>query len=735
MTFARSGQTLQLRILCAADLANVVELDKAHWVATSAPVNTLRCDETFLRLVDADGCGRIRASEMESAITWFFNVLHETAPTPQGSLVLRLDVINRDHDDGSRILQCAQKMLASLNQANQTQISLGQVRRIKTSIESAKVSEAGVALPEAAEDPSVRQFMKDIIATIGGAAHPNGQPGIALEHLDGFITQVNDYLDWLVTGVPSETEDRNELLLLGDETASAHTVLARMRVKVDQYFGQCAAVAFDEKLTQQLPPRDDDLHGADLDNPGAIAALIEKAPLTEPRPDGILDLSQPVNRHYAVELNTLCTAVLEPVLGSKVTHLTKAQWSQVKQRFAPYEAWINAKPPDAVAALGTQKLQAYRESDVVDKVRSLISRSHETAFQLDNIRLVEKLVLYQAHLIDLANNYVSFPNLYNPANRAMFEMGTLVMDGRRFNLSVQVSNRAKHARIAAASSMFVMYVEVSGPKGMPPMLVALPVTSGGKGNLTVGKRGLFEDVDGHQWDARVVQIIENPISIGEALIAPFIRVGRLVSGKIEQMTSSAEKQLDASTQQAMTQVQTPSADATPTPTNTQPSAQTRGMLAGGVLAGGGLALAAIGSALTYLGKVVTEHGWTVLLVVGGALLAVLLPTVVLAFVKLRRRDLSAILEASGWAINARMRLTYTQSRQFTRRPDYPRTGKGIRNLRWWLVFLLIVICSAAIAYGAYQIWGYFSIGQAAPVAAEVEPVPKQPAGPPDNDGN
>ena len=720
LTFARFGRALHLRIGSAADLANVVELDEAHWVATSAPVNTLRCDETFLKLVDADGRGRIRASEMQDAITWLFDVLSQTAGVTEASAVLKLDTINGDHDDGQRILQSAQKMLASLNQADTAQISLDQVRRIKAGVESAEVSAAGVALPGAAEDASVRQFMMDIIATIGGAAHPSGQHGIALEQLDGFVSQVKAYLDWLA--VPQKA-DRGDLLPLGDDTASAHAVLARVRDKLDQYFGQCAAVAFDQKLSGRMPPRD--LHQTDLSDPSAIEALIEKAPLAKPRPDRTLDLSEPINRHYAAALEALCQQVLQPGLDAKVTRLAEGQWSQIKKRFVPYEAWINAKPPDAVAALGAQKLQAYGESDMADKVRTLISRSHETTLELDSIRLVEKLVLYQAYLIDLANNYVSFPDLYDPQNRAMFEMGTLVMDGRRFNLAVKVENRTEHAKVTAASSMFVLYVEVSGPKGMPPTVVALPVTSEGKGNLVVGKRGVFEDVDGQQWDARVVAIIENPISIGEALIAPFIRVGRLVSGKIEQMTSAAEKQLDTSTQQAMTQVQTapgPAPAPAPPPPSAQSSAQTRGMLAGGVLAGGGLAVAAVGSALTYLAKEVPEHGLTLLLVVGGALLAVLLPTAVLAFIKLRRRDLSAILEGSGWAINARMRLTRAQSRQFTQRPAYPRGARGVGKVRRWLVGLLVVVCCAAIAYGGFRIWEYFDTFNAQPEApAENEP--------------
>ncbi|NQZ58501.1 MAG: hypothetical protein HRT88_13665, partial [Lentisphaeraceae bacterium] len=39
------------------------------------------------------------------------------------------------------------------------------------------------------------------------------------------------------------------------------------------------------------------------------------------------------------------------------------------------------------------------------------------------------------------------------------------------------------------------------------------------------------------------------------------------------------------------------------------------------------------------------------------LLLITIPVIMVAAVKLHRRNISSILEASGWAINARMRLT------------------------------------------------------------------------------
>jgi len=139
---------------------------------------------------------------------------------------------------------------------------------------------------------------------------------------------------------------------------------------------------------------------------------------------------------------------------------------------------------------------------------------------LDNIRELERLILYQAYILPLVNSFVSFPNLYDPENRALFEMGTLVMDGRHFTLAVKVLDRDHHVQSSIASNIFVMYLEVYGINGEKRYEVAVPITSGNRGNIRLNKWGIFNDVNGEEWHARVVQIIENPISITEAMVLP-----------------------------------------------------------------------------------------------------------------------------------------------------------------------------------------------------------------------
>ena len=101
---------------------------------------------------------------------------------------------------------------------------------------------------------------------------------------------------------------------------------------------------------------------------------------------------------------------------------------------------------------------------------------------------------------------------------------------------------------------------------------------------------------------------------------------------------------------------------------------------------------------------------TLLKMFGGllaAVLAVMLPATIVAYIKLSKRDLSAILEGSGWGINARMRLTRFQSYTFTHQPAYPPGSKGVRRRRWrfWMLGLVVVIVVLYALGWYYGQWG------------------------------
>lgn len=685
MIFTRYGRSYHLRIKDAAELRQVAQLDEAHWVANNAPVSTINCDQVFLHLVDSDENGRITCHEITDAIAWAFSILQDDSGITDGRQTLVLSAINRNHPEGQRIYSAANKVLARLGQESAEQVTLEQVRRVRAQVESMPVSEAGVVLPEAAYDLDIRRFLTEIVQSIGGTQHPSGAEGVDIACLEKFLDAAAAYIQWHKQGQIPPDSKKTAIMPLGPKTCAAYDAYACVKDKIDQYFAQCEALIVDERFSQRIGVNESQLKDLSLDDPGVITEILKNAAIARANQTQILDFEKPINPYYAEALERFRQEAARPVLGEAPTQLTKGQWHKIKSFFAEHESWVKARPADGVEVLGVEKLNHYLNKKFAEAVRALIAESINTAIALENIGATEKLILYQAYMIDLANNFVSFPHLYDPDARAMFEMGTLIMDGRRFDLGVKVENRAGHMQVAKTSNMYILYVEITPKDQSKKFEVAIPVTSGGKGNLCIGKHGVFYDVVGDEFAAHVVDIVENPISFQEALLAPFRRLGRLLTGKIESLTSEAEKKLDERTLQAVSQPATASTGSSESTGRTVPT--------GSMIMGTGVAIAALGSAAAYITKTLTAISpFRITAFIIGTAAVLLFATSIVAFLKLRRRDLSAILEGSGWGINARMRLTFRQGRMFTKRPAYPKGSKGIRSALWKWVLVLFLLC-------------------------------------------
>jgi hypothetical protein len=696
--FTRTGRAYHLDIATAADLRNALDLDEALWVATSAPIDTLHLDALFLQLVDTDHDGRIKPPELKDAIRWCLEVLCDARGLDAGDEALSPAAINTRTEDGRRAHEAATRLLVDDTDETAVHVSLDHVRHVRRQIECLAVSEAGIVLPRATDDQTIRQFVEELVATVGGVTHPSGATGLDEAHLSQFLATAEAYLAWDAQGRSSDEHSSTEILPLGPATAAAFAAFVGVRDKLDQYFAQCEAAKLDDRLVDRMTGTADTSQ-TDFADLGDLRALLQRAPLSRPCAERTFRFDDPINPGYAEAVVRLRQDVVRPMFGNG-DQLTDQQWQQTKQTLAAYEAWSSHPHGAELRPLGPEKVRHYVEARTTDAVRDLIAQSKQSAFVLDNIRVLEKLILFQANLLQLANNFISFPDLYDPARRAVFERGTAVIDGRRFTFAVAVKDRAAHVTAAATSGIYVMYLELARRGSEDRPCVAVPVTAGGQGNLCEGKRGIFEDIEGQHWDARIIQIVENPIGLGAAIAAPYRRIARMFVGKIDALTSSAEKQFDERAERTMSAVSTAGTPSAAPAEGAAPG----GMAAGSMLLGGGVALAALMSALAYVGKVVVENPLGILLGVAGAILVLMLPTAIRAFLKLRQRDLSAMLEGTGWAINARMRLTQRQALTFTARPPYPTDVRRLRGMWWWIALLFGVAIAVGVVWQLSGLW-------------------------------
>ncbi len=651
-SFERLGSTLHFKIIDYHDLKAILDLDEALWIATTAPVSTLKIDDTFLNLLDVDEDGRIRAEEIKDGIRFLLKHTVDYSGIQDDNLNLPLSAIDTGTELGEKIHSSAVKVLKRLNAAPES-VGLGQTRKVKKEVLEGGLDQAGIVLPEAADNDKIRQYIKDILRTVGGKKHPNGQEGIDEERLTVFTDECRRYLDWRLEAGELTVDTATEILPLGKNTAEGYALFRFLMKKLIQYFLLCNIKRLNpELLTRALetPEANAALNLIDIEE---AESYLENAPLSLLNSEGTLDLTGEINPYFHKKIKELTEKVIKPLLGEKVQSINMQSFQKLQKTFEPFVQWTDRMPEVAVDSIGAERVQEYlTDTSYRQTLEQLIDKSHRTAFVLDNIRELERLLLYQAYMLPLVNSFVSFPKLYDTEQRALFEEGTLIMDGRHFTLAVKVEDRKHHIEISKTSNIFVIYCELFGSNDKKVYEIAVPVTSGNRGNIHLNKWGIFNDVYGNELHAKVVDIVENPISITEAMAEPFVRISRSFFSRLEAFSSKAEERLFQAGE-------------------TLKNKKSKDTSSAGMLAGGGFAVAALGSSFAFIIK--TLAGLSIKAVLIALLISMALITIpvgIATYYKLSRRDLSTILEGSGWGINARMKLTTAQAASFTYRPDH-----------------------------------------------------------------
>lgn len=274
---------------------------------------------------------------------------------------------------------------------------------------------------------------------------------------------------------------------------------------------------------------------------------------------------------------------------------------------------------------------------------------------------LRKLLLLTRDFYTLLRNFVSFQDFYakrtitaigkaDKENKsAIFQAGTLVIDQRACHLCLRVNDMAKHDAQAAASGMFLIYCNCTYQATGEKMQIVAAMTVGDIRNLKVGKHALFYDRQGRDWEAEVVKIIDNPISIAQAFWSPYRKFGEWLTNLINKSAADKEnKAFSGITAKVQENAQKPAEEKSAEKVQAFDIAKFAGIFA------------AIGMAVGYIGAFITSMvggfakltWWQDILAVVAILLVISGPAMVMAWFKLRKRNLSPLLNANGWAVNA-----------------------------------------------------------------------------------
>lgn len=725
MLFRNYGGIYQFAVRDEADLARIEELDLARWAATSAPLRDLQVDVALRRYLDPEGTGRMRASQLTDARDWAFARLAKRDVLRAKGESIALDALAGD-GDGAKLRGAAERVNASQSAADPKRVSLGDVRGFKGGYQKLLANGDGVVPPDVIPDAEVKAFVAEIIPVVGAKKDRGGGDGVDEALIDRFKTEGKKWLEWRAAA--------SGAAVWGDDTAAAADLVTAFDARVERYFLQCELLRQEAASAAGLRLKEDDLRALRLKASEDIQKHLSEAPLAVPDAKGELPLDGEINALHAAGFADLVAKVIRRA-DPAATTLTWERWRAVKATFDGFRAWQGQKPADPFDKLGEARLKALLDGDLPARTLAVIAQDKAAQAEIDLIDDLEKLLLLCRWLIDIiTNNFVNLSGIYDREATNLVDTGSLVIDGRRLEFCMKVAARAAHKAVASESRCFLVYASVHEKEGGGESFeIVAPVTGGEKGRLRVGKRGLFVDKDGREWDAQVVEIVENPISVREAAFAPFRRAADFISTKIEEwIGSQAEAQqgaLSRATEEGVASARTaadsamaaaasgaaPAAPAAPTApaAGAAPAAQREGLNINSLIVGGGVALAGLGAVVASLfGALTSLKGWAAIL---GMVLAVLAVSALAGWMKLRKRDMSLILEASGWAMNVQMKITARIAPLFAFVPDLPESaeidkrdvlpavpGEG-RVQR--LLTVLIVVLLLAVTYFALRARG------------------------------
>lgn len=345
--------------------------------------------------------------------------------------------------------------------------------------------------------------------------------------------------------------------------------------------------------------------------------------------------------------------------------MTEEEFAEMGSKIAAYEAGVAAANDANAAALSAAQAQ---------------------------YKPLRKLLLLSRDFYRLLRNFVTFEDFYDKHqnDKAIFQAGTLIIDQRACTLCVRVSDMGKRNLQAGQSGMFLIYCDCESKKLGQKMQIVAAMTIGDIRNLKVGKNALFYDNAGNDWDAVVTKIIDNPISISQAFWSPYRKLGDWISNLINK---SASEKNDKAFAEATAKIEE-NAKKTPEEKNKVQAFDIAKFA--GIFAAFGMAIGYIGAFFTSLGKGfgdLAEKGWYMpILAIIGLMLVISGPAMIMAWIKLRKRNLAPLLNANGWAINADAVVSVMFGTTLTQQAQFPMlqlvdplAKKGMPAWQKWLI--------------------------------------------------
>lgn len=683
--FDNVGGSSRVRISRGEDISHLAELDPKMWTVLSCPVSGLEIDDRSLAYIDSDSDGKIRVNDVVATAEWVTSAVKDTDAILKGDDSIDLSQFS-DSDTGRKLYNSAKQILANLSKEGNV-ISLSDTKDSAAIFAKTRFNGDGVITEASADDAEEKSAIAAAVASIGGVADRSGALGVNAEIVNQFYADLAAYSTWM-SAKPE--------LPFGDKTDAVIEAYYALDAKVKDFFMRSRLASFSPDSTAALDVQTSRIESISAENLTAKAEDIATYPIARVTGRAEIDLSQSLNPAWADKFDLLKDVAIE---GNVITEVS---WSAISARFAEYTSWKAAKAGASVEGLGLDAVRAFLENDKKNALLALISKDASLAEEAANIDMVDKFLHIYRDFYRLLRNFVTLNDFYKKDKgvAAIFQSGRLIVDQRECRMCMKVADMAKHNDSAATSGMFLIYCDCTSKLSASKLNIVAAVTVGEIGDLIVGKNAIYYDNQGNEWDAVITKVVDNPISVAQAFWSPYRRMAKTIENLISKNAADKDAKLMADANAKINAVPATLPAASP---DGKPAVAPPFDIAkfAGIFAAIGVAFGMIGAALSGLVDSLKGMQWYQYIILFiGIMLIVSGPAMVMAWLKLRRRNIAPLLNANGWAVNAASKISIPFGETLTDIAKFPKIklkDPFKKEMEPWKKALISMVCLAIVA--------------------------------------
>ena len=686
--YIQKGGLIQVQINTIEDVLNIDKLDPKNWTALACPVKGLEFSEETLSLLDTDKNGRVRIPEIIEGVEYIKKYFAKPEVIMEPGDSIPLDALGHTpFACGHSPVDSAKSVLEILGKADATEISLADICVNEKLFSPGIVNGDGILPAECVKEEYLADIVKKMIETTGGSNDISGVKGVNREQFNSFFEQIQQVKEWR----EDAAKDDSKIFFLKENTDSAAAAFVKVRDKINDYYLRCSLLKFDKDAEEILQKQ---IESKFVDENGNLLPLevLANLPLATCQAEKPLPLDNTINPAWQEDINNFKKNVIFPLFKKEIASLSEENWRKLAGLFEPYLNWSKSMPESPISSLGLDKITEILNSDAKEKLSAYLDEEEKhPPIALATIEL-KKMLLFRRDFVELLRNFVSFEKFYALNESAIFQCGTLFIDGRSCDLCFKVLDSAKHGTMAALSQCFLIYCDCTKQETGEKMQIAALISAGNTDNIIIGRNGVFYDRDGIDWDATIVKIIENPVSIRQAFWSPYKKLLRLIQERIAKRAAEAENQV------ATKMSETINHPSSLTPTDKSK----KNLFDVGTIAALGVAISGFATVIGSVIGIITQKWYMPFLFIIGLMLIISLPSMILAWLKLRQRNIAPVLDASGWAVNGNVKITTKLGASLTHLPKRPATAfltsidpfaekkSPVKRIIIWTIVILLI---------------------------------------------